>query len=262
MTSHKFHQRFIRSTTFVLLTISSTKIQYPWHNNLDHSSLNALGMTSPSTKWKASTISAKKSRLTREKVLTHKAFWRTRLYANMLANASKIASSIYSDLPIEWRQFWMFRSFTGEAFSMLEGGSTAQEAYDYLWQTYVEYWIIYQHTTGIRLKAGRSVRKGFRRGKTCKTRLKHRTENPKCRRYRMLLSKHHWKSSYDHTADILERERKRIAREEKFKWLEEYRAKQKLLAEQQVNEDSVPDRPPLPGKRLPEIIQTIQPVAA
>ena len=173
----------------------------------------------------------KKSRLTREKVLTHKAFWRTRLYANMLANASKIASSIYSDLPVEWRQFWMFRSFTGEAFSMLEGGATAQETYDYLWQTYVEYWVIYQHTTGIRLKTGRAVRRGFRRGKTYKTRLKHRTENSKCRRYRMILGKRHWKSSYDHTADILERERKRIEREKKFKWLEEYRAKRRCKQE-------------------------------
>jgi hypothetical protein len=172
----------------------------------------------------------KKSRLTREKVLTHKAFRLTRIYANLLAAASKIASSIYTDLPIEWRQFWMFRSFTGEAMKMLEGGQSAQQAYDYLWETYLEYWFLYQQTTGIKLKTGRTVKK-FHRSKTYKTRLKHRTENPKCRRYRMLLSKHHWKSSYDHTADILERERKRLVREKKFKWLEAYRANKRKLEE-------------------------------
>jgi hypothetical protein len=174
----------------------------------------------------------KKSRLTREKVLMHKAFRLTRVYANLLAAASKVASSIYNDLPIEWRQFWMFRSFTGEAMKMLEDGQSPQEAYDYLWKTYLEYWFIYQQTTGIKLKTGRTA-KNFRRGKTYKTRLKHRTENPKCRRYRMLLSKHHWKSSYDHTADILERERKRIAREKKFKWLEEYRASKRKQEEEE-----------------------------
>lgn len=75
----------------------------------------------------------KKSCLTREKVLTHSAFQQTRFYAGRLVAASKIASSIYSDLPLHWRQFWMFRDFTGEAIVMLNSGSTPQEAYGYLW---------------------------------------------------------------------------------------------------------------------------------
>lgn len=173
----------------------------------------------------------KKSRLTRQKVLTHKAFRKTRYYANLLGIASQIASSIYSDLPLHWRQFWMFRSFTGEAFSLMEEGLSPQEAYTYLWHTYIEYWVLYQHTTGVKLETGRKKLK-FRRGKTYKTRLKHRTENPKCRRYLRLLGKNHWHSSYDHTPDILAREEKRIERERKLKWLEEYRAKRRCKQEE------------------------------
>ena len=160
----------------------------------------------------------KKSRLTREKVLTHKAFERTRRYANLLALASKIASSIYSDLPIHWRQFWMFRYYTGEAFSMLKEKATAQEVYDYLWKTYVEYWVLYQEATGVKLETGRTAKKA--RPKTYKTRLRHRSGNPKCRRYARLIGKRHWKSSYDHTADLLEKERKRLAREKQLAWLD------------------------------------------
>lgn len=166
----------------------------------------------------------KKSRLTREKVLKDPAFHRTRLYASLLACASKIASSIYKDLPMHWRQFWMFRAFTGEALTMLDAGATAQDAYDYLWETYVAYWVMYQRTTGIQLKTGRKD-KPFRRRKTYKTRLKHRTENPRCRRYLKLLGKNHWKSSYDPTADLLERERKRLARQAKLEWYEEQKLK-------------------------------------
>lgn len=161
----------------------------------------------------------KKSRLTREKVLKHPDFEKTRIYASLLACASKIASSIYSDLPLNWRQFWMFRAFTGEAFTMLNTGATAQEAYDHLWETYVEYWGNYRQATGIELKTGRKEQP-VRPGKTYKTRLKHRTENPKCRRYRKLIGKNHWKSSYDHTADLLKQEEKRLAREKKWEWLE------------------------------------------
>ncbi|NII28364.1 hypothetical protein HB364_24995 [Pseudoflavitalea sp. X16] len=166
----------------------------------------------------------KKSRLTREKVLKHPRFAKTRHYATLLACASKIASSIYKDLPLHWRQFWMFRGFTGEALTMLHECFTAQDAYDYLWETYVEYWVLYQQKTGIQLRTGRKD-KPFRRGKTYKTRLKHLTENSKCRRYLKILGKNHWKSSYDHTADRLQQERKRLARQAHLEWIEEQRLK-------------------------------------
>jgi hypothetical protein len=160
----------------------------------------------------------KKSNLSREKVLKHKAFARTRFYAGLLVTASKIASSIYSDLPVHWRQFWMFRAFTGEGQVMLEGGATPQEVYDHLWHTYVEYWVIYQHATGIPLKTGRTAKKS--KPRIQKTRIKHRGSTDKYRRYARLIGKRHWKSSYDHTADLLVKERKRIEKEKKLAWVE------------------------------------------
>src|SRR5262249_35959688 len=133
-------------------------------------------------KWDGEYFVRKKSRLTRERVLKHAAFAKTRHYASLMGAASKIASSIYSDLPLNWRQFWMFQGFTGEALTMLDNGHTPQEAYDYLWHTYVEYWVLYQKATGITLQTGRK-QQPIRAKKPYKTRLKHRTENPKCRRY-------------------------------------------------------------------------------
>jgi hypothetical protein len=188
----------------------------------------------------------KKSRLTREMVLTHENFKMTRYHANLMVCASKIASSIYSDLPIDWRQFWMFRSFTGEAFTMLKEGAPAQGVYDYLWQTYVEYWVIYQHTTGIVLKTGRIRR--FAKTKTYKTRIKHRTGNSKRRRYRKLIGKNHGKSSYDHTADRLRKEERRKAYQQKLKWVaaaieqERWAAEEERWREQQVSTPALPDK--------------------
>jgi hypothetical protein len=121
-----------------------------------------------------------KSRLTRKRVKEGKEFAMTMVYANLLGAASKIASSIYSGLPQNWRQFWMYQSFTGEAMKMMEEGATAQATYDHLWKTYVEYWVLYQKATGITLETGR--KKYVKKAKTYKTRLKHYTGNQKCQR--------------------------------------------------------------------------------
>jgi hypothetical protein len=48
-----------------------------------------------------------------------------------------------------------------------------------------------------------------------------------------LIGKRHWKSSYDHTADLLEKERKRLAREKQLAWLEEQRAKGRWKEEEE-----------------------------
>jgi hypothetical protein len=173
-----------------------------------------------------------KSRLTREKVLTHAAFEKTRFYADRLVTASKIASSIYSDLPLNWRQFWMFRDFTSIAMTMLNNDSTPQEAYDYLWKTYAEYWALYQKATGIPLETGRK-KQPVRRSKDYQTRIKHRQGNEKCRRYRRLIGRNHWKSSYNNTAELLEKERKRIAREKKLQWWEEQKRKERCEKEEE-----------------------------
>jgi hypothetical protein len=84
--------------------------------------------------------------------------------------------------------------------------------------------VLYQQASGIQLQTGRKD-KPFRRGKTYKTRLKHRTENSKCRRYLKILGKNHWKSSYDHTADLIRQEEKRLARQAHLEWIEEQRLK-------------------------------------
>ncbi len=61
----------------------------------------------------------KKSSLTRRKVLYSPRFARTRHNAGIMAKASAIGSQVYNALPEYWRQGWMFRSFTGEAYKML-----------------------------------------------------------------------------------------------------------------------------------------------
>jgi hypothetical protein len=159
----------------------------------------------------------KKSSLTREKVLKDPLFTNTMRYANRLAVASKIASFIYRSLPIHWRRFWMYRSFTGIAMTMMSKGLSPQQVQDDLWKTYAEYWELNQQTSGIKLETG-PKKQPFRRGKDYTTRLKHRNSNPQCRSYRRMLGPNHWKSSYDNTAELLEKERKRIAREKKLKW--------------------------------------------
>lgn len=178
----------------------------------------------------------KRSCLSREKVLTHKAFVKTRFYASLLVTASKIASSIYSDLPIDWRQFWMFRSFTGEGLLMLEGGATPQEVYDYLWKTYIEYWAIYQHTTGIKLKTGRTAKKA--KPRRCKTRIMHRGSFDKYRRYNRLIGKNHWKSNYDHTADLLEEDKKRARKALNDAAYQRLLEKNKRLAEEKLLQEA------------------------
>jgi hypothetical protein len=80
----------------------------------------------------------KKSSLTRRKVLHAPQFERTRHYAGLMGQASKIGSLLYQALPVYWRQSWMYRSFTGEAFTLLKKGKTDQEIQQLLWERYVK----------------------------------------------------------------------------------------------------------------------------
>jgi hypothetical protein len=79
----------------------------------------------------------KKSSLTRRKVLYAAQFKRTRHYAGIMAKASKIGSLVYNALPEYWRQGWMYRSFTGEAYTMLKAGKPSAEIQQVLLQRYV-----------------------------------------------------------------------------------------------------------------------------
>jgi hypothetical protein len=82
-----------------------------------------------------------KSRLTAKRVKTSPEFKLTMVCANLLARASRIGSLIYKALPPGWRQFWMYRGFTGEAFTLLKKNPyTDEEVKDLLWKCYVEYW--------------------------------------------------------------------------------------------------------------------------
>ncbi|NII29046.1 hypothetical protein HB364_28465 [Pseudoflavitalea sp. X16] len=82
-----------------------------------------------------------KSSLSSKRVKTSPEFKWTMVYARLLARASKIGSQVYKALPPGWRQFWMYRSFTGEAFTLLkENAYTDEEVKQLLWKCYVEYW--------------------------------------------------------------------------------------------------------------------------
>jgi hypothetical protein len=80
----------------------------------------------------------KKSSLTRRKVLYSPRFERTRQNASLMGRASKIGAFVYNELPAHWRQFWMYRSFTGEAYTMLKKGRGEQEIRQLLRQRYVQ----------------------------------------------------------------------------------------------------------------------------
>ncbi|NII25240.1 hypothetical protein HB364_09120 [Pseudoflavitalea sp. X16] len=81
------------------------------------------------------------SSLTSERVKTSWEFKETMIFARLLTRASKIGSQIYKALPPGWRQFWMYRSFTGEAFTLLkENPYTDEHVKQLLWKCYVEYW--------------------------------------------------------------------------------------------------------------------------
>lgn len=69
----------------------------------------------------------KKSSLTRRKVLYSPRFARTRHNAGMMGKASKIGSAVYNELPEYWRQGWMYRSFTGDAYKMIKTGKKESE---------------------------------------------------------------------------------------------------------------------------------------
>jgi len=79
-----------------------------------------------------------KSSLTRRKVLYSPCFARTRHNAALMGRASKIGSFVYNALPAYWRQSWMYRSFTGEAFTMLKAGEKEAEIQQVLCERYVK----------------------------------------------------------------------------------------------------------------------------
>ncbi|MBS1563005.1 MAG: hypothetical protein JST39_01395 [Bacteroidetes bacterium] len=78
-----------------------------------------------------------KSSLTRTRVKRSASFKNTRYHAGILARGSKIGSYIYRSLPSRFKEYWMCRSFTGEAMVLLRTGWTDAEVTDWLWLRYV-----------------------------------------------------------------------------------------------------------------------------
>ena len=68
-----------------------------------------------------------KSSLTRKKVLESPRFALTRMHAGQLAEASRIASIIYRQVPKEERNIKLFRSIVGKAKMLLKEGKEKEE---------------------------------------------------------------------------------------------------------------------------------------
>jgi hypothetical protein len=75
----------------------------------------------------------KKSSLTGKRVKKDKKFRLTMLYAGILAQASKIASSVYRQIPKEERKHPYFRTLTGMAQKLIRKGVSAEEVYQQLY---------------------------------------------------------------------------------------------------------------------------------
>jgi hypothetical protein len=78
-----------------------------------------------------------KSSLSGKRVRSAKEFTKTMYHASLLGRASKIGSAVYNALPQDWRQFWMYRAFTGEAMKMMKEGMKEEEITAKLIEVYV-----------------------------------------------------------------------------------------------------------------------------
>lgn len=67
----------------------------------------------------------RKSTLSGKRVKRDKAFTLTRVYADLLGQASRLAAAVYRCLPREERRHAQYRAMTGEALKMLKEGVAA-----------------------------------------------------------------------------------------------------------------------------------------
>jgi hypothetical protein len=80
---------------------------------------------------------------TRKRILKDPHFAAFRKCSKLLAKASKIGSAVYKALPADFRQFWMYRAFVGEAMKMMKDQAmTGEQTLESLFRTYVEVWYI------------------------------------------------------------------------------------------------------------------------
>ncbi len=96
---------------------------------------------------------------TRKRILKDPKFAEFRKCSKRMAKASKIASAVYKALPENFRQFWMYRAFVGEALKMLkEKGMTGEKVLESLFKTYAEVWYIKAQTKKAKQRAGLTKR--------------------------------------------------------------------------------------------------------
>ena len=74
----------------------------------------------------------KKSSLSGKRVKKSKAFQLTMVYAGIMAQASKIASSVYRQIPKEKREVTFFRTLTGIAQKLIRKGILEEDVYQQL----------------------------------------------------------------------------------------------------------------------------------
>lgn len=182
-----------------------------------------------------------KSSLSSKRVKTSPEFKWTMRSAGRLARASRIGSQIYKALPPGWRQFWMYRSFTGEAFTLLkENAYTAEEVKQLLWKCYVEYWEQIKAVdpdNPIFLPKPQKIRK----------RRKYSAESIQ----RLLKRKD--KSGKPRWRDPEEEERKRLAKERNAAAYARLLEKEKQLAQQNLEQA---DQQPIGGPTLSQWVIT------
>src|SRR6218665_4140781 len=76
---------------------------------------------------------------TRKRILKDPRFAAFRKCSKLMAKASKIGSVVYQSLPEDFRQFWMYRAFVGEALKMLKDkGMEGEQVLERLFKTYVD----------------------------------------------------------------------------------------------------------------------------
>jgi hypothetical protein len=80
--------------------------------------------------------------LSRKRVLHSPEFAGTRKFSGLLARASQIGSFIYQSLPEQFRQYWMYRAFVGEAMQLLKQGQMDAEVQEHLWKIYAAVWYV------------------------------------------------------------------------------------------------------------------------
>lgn len=91
----------------------------------------------------------------RKRAMKDRRYLLFRVYSGLMARSSKIGSTVYRALPKDFRQYWMYRAFVGEAMTLFKRtGMQDEEILALLWKTYVEVWELKRGRQQVAEKAG------------------------------------------------------------------------------------------------------------